>query len=139
MAGSWNRGLAAIRKSEYIDGEFEPEFVRQLVDLLNAGALPVELTELSSNVVDPTIGADALDQILKAGIFSFVFTALFIVVYYMFPGFVALIALVLYVLFTLTALKAIQATFSLAAIAGLILSIGMAVDANIHIFELIKE
>jgi SecD/SecF fusion protein len=122
-----------------ITGTFETAYVTKLVELLNAGALPVDLKELSSEKVDPTIGAQALDKIVTAGVISFGVIALFLIGYYAFPGFVALIALLLYVLFTLTTLKLVGATFSLAAIAGFILSVGMAVDANILVFERFKE
>lgn len=123
----------------FIDGEFETSYVTGLVELLNAGALPVGLTETSVQSVDATLGKSALNMMLRAGAISLGFVALFLVVYYVFPGFVALIALLLYILFTLTALKLIGATFSLASIAGVILSITMAVDANILVFERLKE
>lgn len=122
-----------------IDGDFTPEYVRTLTNLWNSGALPVDLEELSSQKVDPTIGKQALNQILTAGVIAFACICLFLIVYYVFPGFVALVALLLYVLFTLTVLKLLGATFSLAAIAGVILSLGMAVDANILVFERVKE
>lgn len=128
-----------LRDSAFIDGDFDPQYVKQLTQLLNAGALPVDLTEISSQTVDPTIGQKALEQMVFAGIISFAFVSFFLLVYYVFPGFVALIALCLYVLFTLAVLKAIGATFSLAAIAGFILSVGIAVDANILVFERFKE
>lgn len=138
--------IAAIKKDvpylsgeAFIDGTFTPDYVKRLVTLLNSGALPVDLKETSSMTVDPTIGKQALEQMVKAGVVAFGITALFLLVYYVFPGFVALIALCLYVLFTLTALKLMNATFSLASIAGFILSVGMAVDANILVFERVKE
>jgi SecD/SecF fusion protein len=122
-----------------ITGQFSASYVKRLVDLLNAGSLPVDLKELSSEKVDPTIGKTALDKMVFAGLISFGVIALFLVVYYAFPGVVALIALGLYVLFTLTTLKMFGATFSLASIAGFILSVGMAVDANVLVFERFKE
>lgn len=138
--------IAAIKKDTpyisneaFIDGTFTADYVKRLVSLLNSGALPVKLTETSSMSVDPTIGKQALNQMVYAGVIAFGLTALFLLIYYVFPGFVALIALGLYVLFTLTALKLINATFSLASIAGFILSVGMAVDANILVFERVKE
>lgn len=130
---------AVISTSGVIEGDFEPGYVPKLCALLNAGALPVSLDKLYSAQVDPTIGRHALDQIIFAGMIAFGFIAFFLLVYYVFPGLVALIALALYVLFTLTALKLLGATFSLAAIAGFILSVGMAVDANILVFERTKE
>ncbi len=130
---------ARITDGAIITGNFTPEYVKNLSDLLNGGALPVSLTELSSEKVDPTIGKQALGQIVTSGIAAFGITAIFLIGYYSFPGFVATIALLLYTLFTLSVLKLINATFSLAAIAGFILSLGMAVDANILVFERFKE
>lgn len=128
-----------LTTNAFIDGNFDPQYVNKIGELITAGSLPVELTELSSETVDPNIGDYALDQMVKIGIVSFIFTGLFLIVYYAFPGVVAFIALCLYVLFTLAVLKLINATFSLAAITGLILSISMAVDANILVFERFKE
>lgn len=130
---------AILSGGAYIDMAEPALEVKKLVDLLNSGALPVTLKELQSEVVDPTIGAQALDQILRAGMIAICVTAVFVLGYYVFPGFIALLALALYGLLTLTVLKLLGATFSLAAIAGVILSVGMAVDANILIFERIKE
>ncbi len=128
-----------LKDNAVIEGQFDPVYVKDLVSLLNAGALPVSLKEIKSESVDPTIGKQALDQILVAGYISLALVAAFVVIYYVFPGFVAFVALALYIVFTITVLKAIGATFSLAAIAGFILSIGMAVDANILVFERLKE
>ncbi len=122
-----------------IDGTFETGYVRGLVSLLNSGSIPVSLKLESSERVDPTIGKAALDKIVFAGAIAIGIIGLFLIAYYSFPGFVALLALLLYILFTLTVLKWISATFSLAAIAGFILSVGMAVDANILVFERLKE
>ncbi|MHB8635307.1 MAG: protein translocase subunit SecD [Fimbriimonadaceae bacterium] len=118
---------------------FPPAYVSSLTGLLNAGALPADLSLLSRETVDPTIGANALSKMIFAGAIAFAVISLFLIVYYSLPGFVALIALMLYVLFTLTTLKLMGATFSLAAIAGFVLSVGMAVDANILVFERFKE
>ncbi len=134
-----SREVAYLSDQAVINGQFEPTYVRTLVSLLNSGALPVDLEQTSSMTVDPTIGKQALNQMVVAGAYSFGFITLFLLVYYLFPGAVALIALLLYVLFTLTVLKMINATFSLASIAGFILSVGMAVDANILVFERMKE
>lgn len=122
-----------------IEGTFQGSYVTRLCDLLNSGALPVKLNLLGANRVDPTMGAQALDMMIKAGVAAFAVVSIFLISYYAFPGFVAFLALSLYVLFTLTVLKLINATFSLAGIAGFILSVGMAVDANILVFERFKE
>jgi len=122
-----------------INGEFTQEYVNSLCALLRGGALPASLEETSMQTLDPVIGKVAMTQMVNAGLISVGFIALFLLAYYVFPGFVALIALGLYVLFNLAILKLTGATFSLAAMAGFILSIGMAVDANILVFERSKE
>ncbi len=118
---------------------FSAEYVKGLSELLNGGALPVDLKEVSSETVDPMIGVYALDKMVQAGYISFGIICLFLLAYYMFPGLIAIAALCLYVLFSLAVLKSLGATFSLASIAAFILSVGMAVDANILVFERVKE
>ncbi|MEQ1823286.1 MAG: protein translocase subunit SecD [Fimbriimonadaceae bacterium] len=130
---------AIISDSGVINGDFTPEYLTNFIGLLNSGSLPVPVDEIAAASVDPTIGKFALKQIVQTGLIAFGLTAVFLLVYYMFPGVVALVALLLYILFTLTVLKLANATFSLAAIAGFVLSIGMAVDANILVFERVKE
>ncbi|HET6644199.1 MAG TPA: protein translocase subunit SecD [Fimbriimonadales bacterium] len=112
---------------------------QRLCSLLNAGALPVSLREENVSKILPSIGKQALSQMLLAGIISFAIIATFLLVYYVFPGVVALLALLAYISISYAVFKWIGVTFSLAAIAGFILSIGMAVDANILIFERLKE
>ncbi|AIE87077.1 protein translocase subunit SecD [Fimbriimonas ginsengisoli] len=133
------QGDTILRDEAIINGTFPDAYVRNLVDLLNAGALPVDLKVLSSQRVEATIGMQALDKMVTAGVIAFGAISIFMLAYYAFPGLVAIIALALYVLFTLTVLKLANATFSLAGIAGFILSVGMAVDANILVFERFKE
>ncbi len=130
---------AILSDQAVIDGTFEPQAVDRLCTLLREGALEVIMTPDSEQTIDASIGRGALDKIVMAGVVSFAVTCLFLIAYYAVPGLVATLALVLYALFTLTALKWLNATFSLAAIAGFILSLGMAVDANILVFERIKE
>lgn len=122
-----------------VEGSYPSEYVNSLCALLNAGALPVDLKLFSSETVDPTIGSSALTKMVEGGIAAFGVICLFLIVYYSFPGIIATLALGLYCLFTLTVLKMFGATFSLAAIAGFVLSVGMAVDANILVFERFKE
>lgn len=122
-----------------LEGNFTSAEANRLAELLNAGALPVDLREENINRVNPTIGTGALNQIIFAGWVSFIVIAAFLLVYYLFPGLTALIALLCYISFSYAAFKLLGVTFSLAAIAGFILSIGMAVDANILIFERLKE
>lgn len=130
---------AIISDRGQVRANYTPAYVNTLSGLLRSGALPVTLKETSSSVVDPTVGKFALQQILTAGFAACALIAVFMLGYYVFPGIVALLALALYVLFTLTVLKWANATFSLAAIAGFVLSVGMAVDANILVFERVKE
>lgn len=130
---------AILSDNAYINGSFDASYVRKLSDLINSGSLPVSLTELASEKVDPTIGQKALGQMVLAGAISLAVISVFLIAYYSFPGAVATVAMLLYTLFTLTTLKLMGATFSLAAIAGFILSAGMAVDANILVFERVKE
>ncbi len=128
-----------LQDEAVIEGQFDGAYVTGLVNLLNSGALPVNLNLLGAANVDPTLGAQAFDTMIKAGVAAFAIVSIFLIGYYAFPGFVAFLALMLYVLFTLTVLKLINATFSLAGMAGFILSVGMAVDANILVFERFKE
>ena len=128
-----------LKDNAVVHGDFPAGYVARLSDILNSGSLPVDLKAISTETVDATIGQDALHRMVTAGAISFGLVSLFLIVYYGFPGFVAFLALCLYVLFTLTVMKLINATFSLAGIAGFILSVGMAVDANILVFERFKE
>ena len=130
---------AILREEAFIDGQFEPAAVSLLTGLLRDGALEVIMVPESEQSVDASIGKGALKQIVVAGVASFVLICAFLIVYYSVPGVIASLAMVLYCLFTITALKLLGATFSLAAIAAFILSVGMAVDANILVFERIKE
>jgi SecD/SecF fusion protein len=122
-----------------LTGGFDAREAKRIAEFLNAGALPVDLVEENLSKVLPSIGRQALGQILTAGLISFAFIALFLVAYYLFAGFVALLALLAYISLSYAAFKWIGVTFSLASIAGFVLSIGMAVDANILIFERLKE
>lgn len=128
-----------LKENAVITGKFTPEYVTNFCEILNSGALPVKLNVAGTENIDPTIGRSALGQMINAGYIAFGVIAVFMLVYYGFPGLVAIIALGLYVLFTITTLREMGATFSLAAIAGFILSVGMAVDANILVFERFKE
>jgi SecD/SecF fusion protein len=122
-----------------IEGKFTLREATRLRDLLNAGALPVSLSLESINRVEAILGAQAWERIIQAGIAGFIAVAAFMVLYYLLPGVISVIALGLYVLFATAIFKLLGVTFSLPAIAGIILSIGMAIDANILIFERLKE
>lgn len=130
---------AILRDSAFIDGEFDSGYLTKFVDLINSGSLDVSLKEIGTETVDPTIGKKALNQMVTAGAVSLGIICVYLIFYYSFPGVVAAIAMLLYTLFTLTVLKLMGATFSLASIAGFVLSAGMAVDANILVFERVKE
>ncbi|MGI8924651.1 MAG: protein translocase subunit SecD [Fimbriimonadales bacterium] len=132
-------GVTSFQGGAVLDGRFTPTEAKQLAGLLNAGALPVDLKEQNFTKIAPSIGRQALSQMIVAGFISFGVIAAFLLVYYMFPGFVALLALLAYISLSYAVFKWIGVTFSLAAIAGFILSVGMAVDANILIFERLKE
>lgn len=122
-----------------ITGSFTATEARDLVRNLNFGALPVPISLESSSAVGPTLGSAAIDAGVKAGIIGFALIALFMIAWYRLPGFVAVIALAEYLAFMLSIIKVIPVTLTASGIAGLIISVGMAVDANVLIFERTKE
>ena len=121
------------------DSGFAYEEAKTMVDLLNAGALPVPAKIVEENTVGPTLGADSIAKSKIAGAIGLGFVMIFMALYYRAPGLIADVALVIYGLMLFALFKAIPVTLTLAGIAGFILSIGMAVDANILIFERTKE
>ena len=122
-----------------ISGDFSIAEVQDLVIKLKAGALPIPVKPIETRIVGPTLGKDSIDKSAVAGLIGFVIIAAFMVLYYRLPGFLADIALAIYILIVLAVLSLIHATLTLPGIAGMLLSIGMAVDANIIIFERLKE
>ncbi len=106
---------------------------------LEAGRLPVPLASIERRTVDATLGVDALEKSRVAGIAGGLLVALFMVLYYRVPGFLAALALALYIALVLALFKLIPVTLTLAGIAAFVLSVGMAVDANILIFERLRE
>ncbi|MBR1424237.1 protein translocase subunit SecD [bacterium] len=118
---------------------FKYEEAEKMVNLLNAGALPVPSDIIQENTVGPTLGADSIEKSKFAGILGIALVMIFMVLYYRLPGVIADIALTIYGLILFALFKTIPVTLTLAGIAGFILSIGMAVDANILIFERTKE
>lgn len=122
-----------------IEGSFTKEQAVDLAVKLNAGALPVPIKILEERTVGATLGQDSIEKSLIAGAVGICLVMLFMLVVYGVPGLVADVALILYSITTLAFFKAIPVTLTLAGIAGFILSIGMAVDANILIFERTKE
>jgi len=124
--------------SGIIRGSFSLEEAKDLSLQLNAGALPVPVKLISERTVGATLGQDSINQSLKAGLLGLLFVALFMIITYRLPGLLATVALLAYTLIAL-AIFTRGVTLTLAGIAGFILSIGMAVDANVLIFERIKE
>ncbi len=122
-----------------ITGSFTLEEVREIVIKLKYGALPVPLEIAQNRTVGPTLGKDSVDRSLRAGIIGLALVAVFMLIYYRLPGVVATVALIIYALLVLGIFKLWPVVLTLAGIAGFILSVGMAVDANILIFERLKE
>lgn len=122
-----------------ITGEFDRKEAQALVRDLNYGALPVPIDLISTQTIGSTLGQDALQGGVKAGMVAFIIIAIFLIAYYRLPGLVAVLALGVYSVIMLALFKLIPVTLTAAGIAGFILSIGMAVDANILIFERMKE
>jgi protein-export membrane protein SecD len=122
-----------------ISGDFTPEEARELVRNLNFGALPVPIKLDSTQSIGSTLGEEALAAGVRAGVVGFILLSIFMILWYRLPGFVAAVALFLYIVMMLALFKLIPVVLTAAGIAGLILSIGLAVDANILIAERIKE
>ena len=122
-----------------ISGKFSIDEAKNLVKNLNAGALPVPIKLISQQSVGPTLGLVSLQQSLKAGLIGFLLVFVFMIIYYRLSGFLASLALGLYLLLNLSVYKLVPITLTLAGIGGFILSVGMAVDANILIFARMKE
>ncbi len=122
-----------------IEGDFDFEEASELALLLRSGALPVELRELESRLVGPTLGQRTEEIAAYAAAVGLIMVLLFMILYYRLAGVIAGVALVFYMSLVLWALTYLPTTLTLPGIAGLILSIGMAVDANVIIFERIKD
>ncbi len=122
-----------------ISGSFTPTEAKQLVGRLNSGALPVPISLLSKQTIGATLGASAVAAGVKAGIIGFLIIALFLVLWYRLPGVIAVLSLSIYVSIMLALFKLMPVTLTAAGIAGFIISIGIAVDANVLIFERVKE
>ncbi|GAH29157.1 unnamed protein product [marine sediment metagenome] len=122
-----------------ITGDFTIEEAKALVRNLNAGALPVPIKLISQQSVGPTLGKISLEKSLKAGILGFLGIILFMIFFYRLPGILSALALGIYAVVVLSLFKLIPVTLTLAGIGGVILSIGMAIDANILIFSRMRE
>ncbi len=131
--------VQAVIKDRGVITGLKLDEARLLAIQLNAGALPVPISIEQERTVDATLGSDSVHKSIVAGEIAFLVVALFMVLYYRMPGALAVIALGIYSLVTLAIFKLIPVTLTLAGIAGFILSIGMAVDANILIFERMRE
>lgn len=125
--------------SAQITGRFSLDEAKTLVRRLNAGALPVPIELISQQTVGASLGQESLKISLEAAILGLILVGLFMIIYYRLPGLVSVISLIIYGIIILAIFKLIPVTLTLASIAGFILSIGMAVDANILIFERMKE
>jgi preprotein translocase subunit SecD len=134
---------ATIQSPIYTDGQITGQFTQDqtvtLANELNAGALPAKITIIEKESIGPTLGKIDLIQSLHASMLGLALVLIFMIVVYRLPGFLADLALVIYVIVMLGILAISHATLTLPGIAGFVLSIGMAVDANVLIFERIKE
>ncbi|MEC0275536.1 protein translocase subunit SecDF [Peribacillus frigoritolerans] len=126
-------------KKVYITGQFTVDEAKELADLLDAGALPVDLKEKYSTSVGAQFGAGALNDTIFAGIIGIALVFIFMLVYYRFPGFIAVVTLSIYIFLTLLVFDWMNAVLTLPGIAALVLGVGMAVDANIITYERIRD
>lgn len=130
-----------IRENGIITGNYSQTEQMDMVDKLNAGSLPARLIEppVSEKTIGPSIGADNRDAGIRAGIIGLAAVVVFMIVYYTIAGSIADVALLLNVLFLLAIMALSKATFTLSGIAGVVLTIGMAIDANVLIYERMRE
>jgi SecD/SecF fusion protein len=129
----------SIRNTTSITGSFTPEEAKELAALIEGGALPLPLTNISDRLVGPTLGKEAIQDSFEAGVIGLILTGLFICLVYRFVGFLATIALASYALIAYALLLALGATLTLPGLAGFVLAIGLAIDANVLVFERARE
>lgn len=122
-----------------ISGNFNPAEAKELVRNLNYGALPVPISLESKQTIGATLGDTAVDAGVKAAIIGFLLVAFFLIIWYRLPGLVASVSLCVFIVIMLALFKLLPVTLTAAGIAGFIISIGIAVDANVLIFERVKE
>jgi protein-export membrane protein SecD len=122
-----------------ITGSFSIEEAKLLAQRLQAGALPVPISLIAQQTVGPTLGQDSVNKSLVAALWGFGLVALFMLLIYRGPGLIAILSLLLYVGISLSIFKLLPVTLTLAGIAGFVLSLGIAVDANVLVFERLKE
>ena len=130
---------AAINDSGVISGNFTLEEAQRLATQLKFGSLPVPLRIESTRQVGATLGEQSIEASIRAGIIGVIVVLLFMLIYYRLPGVLADVALIIYVLLSFAVFRAVGVTLTLPAITGFLLSTGMAVDANVLVFERIKE
>lgn len=122
-----------------ITGEYTPLEAKELAQNINTGVIPAPIYLTSEQTIDSKLGFSSLEKLISSGIYGFMIIFLFLIAIYRLSGFVASLALLLYIIIVLSLVKVFGITLTLASIAWLILSIGMAIDANILIFERIKD
>ncbi len=122
-----------------ISGQFTMQDAEDLANLINSGNLPVELKEIQSNTVDATLGAGSLENAVKAAAIALIIIALYMIFFYRLPGLLSVIALACYTVLVVLAMALFHVNLTLSGIAGIVLSMGMAVDANVVIFERIID
>ncbi len=122
-----------------ISGQFTADEARALAENLSFGALPMPISLASTQTIDATLGAGVVHQSLLAGLFGFILISLFMTLWYRLPGLVASFALASYILISLMVFMLVPVTLTAAGLAGLVLSLGIAVDANVLVFERLKE
>lgn len=130
---------SVIRDSGQISGDFTVEEAKEISSLLNSGALPVTINLIEEKTIGATLGSDSVEKSIKAGLVGLVMVSLFMILVYGKNGVIASIGLAIFSLITLALYKLIPVVLTLPGIAGFMLSVGMAVDSNILIFERLKE
>lgn len=122
-----------------IQGNYTYDSANELAMLIRGGALPVQLAEVQTSVIGPTLGLNSFNSAIKAAIYGIIIVMLFMIAFYRIPGLIASIALTLYATVVVYVMVGLGATLTLPGIAGIVISLGMAVDANVIIFERLKE
>lgn len=122
-----------------ISGNFTPESAKELADNLSFGALPLPISLQSTQTIGPSLGAEVLQKGMQAGVYGFGLVVVFMLLWYRLPGLIAGLALCSYVVIMLALFQFIPVTLTAAGLAGFVLSLGMAVDANVLVFERMKE
>ena len=134
-----NVSVEIVSGEAIITGMGSLDEAKSLANLINSGSLPFKLDAVETNIIGARLGADALSTSIRAAIIGLILVAIYMIITYAFPGLVADLALVIYTILILAVLALFNITLTLPGIAGIILSIGMAVDANVIIFSRIKE